>query len=178
MNVYKEFYGYVKGESPKVGLFLQDKNQGQFAEEVLNSLPAHFQRSDAGEFFEKVSSVKTSSELEALSKAGKTSEFIVQKVILRIEDIINDEEKISHATVSDKIKKTLEDIDSRDYLKFKKSNPDILLDQIDTSIPIKIQSGGKYTFEVTDESNNELIKADTITISGGCDYGILTAATA
>lgn len=72
--------------------------------------------------------MKTSSELEALSKAGKTSEFIVQKVILRIEDIINDEEKISHATVSDKIKKTLEDIDSRDYLKFKKSNPDILLD--------------------------------------------------
>lgn len=128
LNVYKEFYGYVQGDAPKVGLFLKDKNQGQFAEEVLSALPAHFKRLDAGDFFEEVSSVKIPIELEALTKAGKTSEFIVQKVILRIEDIINDEEKITHATVSQKIKQTLENIESKEYVKFKKTNPDIQLD--------------------------------------------------
>ena len=75
--MYKEFYGHVQGDAPKVGLFLKDKNQGPFAEEVISALPAHFKWLDAGDFFEEVSSIKTAIELEALTKAGKTSEFIV-----------------------------------------------------------------------------------------------------
>jgi len=60
-----------------------------------------------------------------LIKAAKTTEFILKKCILRVEDIINDEEKISHSSVSQKIKQTLENTESKDFIKFKKQYPDI-----------------------------------------------------
>ena len=68
--LYKEFFDFVKGHNPKVGMFLWDKNQGQITDEIYKNIPTNFDKVDAGDFFEEISSVKSSSEIEAIEKAA------------------------------------------------------------------------------------------------------------
>jgi nucleosome binding factor SPN SPT16 subunit len=41
-KVYSDFFSFVKGDAPKVGVFGQDKSTGKFAEEFSKAIPAHF----------------------------------------------------------------------------------------------------------------------------------------
>lgn len=58
--LYKEFFDFVKGHNPKVGMFLKDKNQGQITDEFFKAIPANFDWVDAGDLFEEISSLKSS----------------------------------------------------------------------------------------------------------------------
>lgn len=81
-------------------MFLKDKNQGQITDELFKAIPHNFERVDASELFEEIIAVKSASEQESLEKAGKIVCMLLWKVQGRIEDVINDEEKIQHAVVA------------------------------------------------------------------------------
>lgn len=68
-------------------------------------------------------------------KAGKITSFIMKKLILRLEDVINDEEKVTHKQIADQVSEVLE---KGDLSKFKSSNPDFDFEQVDNSTPLKI----------------------------------------
>lgn len=157
-------------------MFLKDRNQGQITDELFKAIPSHFDRVEAGELFDEISSVKTGLEMDSLEKAGKAVCFILKWLQARIENVINDEEKIQHSVVAWKIQEIIENEESKDRQKLAKSHPDLILDQLDSGLPIKIQSGGKYSFDLTEESNGDIVSPDTITISAGIDYGVLGAA--
>jgi len=59
-------------------MFLRDKNQGPITDELFKSIPAHFERVDAGDLFEEISSVKSVSDLESLENAGKVVSFVLK----------------------------------------------------------------------------------------------------
>jgi Xaa-Pro aminopeptidase len=59
-------------------MFLRDKNQGPISDELFKAIPPHFDRVDAGDLFEEISSVKSNAELESIEKAGKVVCFIMK----------------------------------------------------------------------------------------------------
>ena len=117
-------------------MFSQDKSTGKFAEEFAKAMPKNFTKVDAGEFFEKISAVKNEQEIDNVSKAGLVTSFLLKRLIVRIEDIVNDEEKVTHKDVASKLQEAIENEESKELSKFKKLNPDVEIDQIDTALPI------------------------------------------
>jgi nucleosome binding factor SPN SPT16 subunit len=166
----------VTGDAPTVGVFEKDHSEGKFIDELRAAVPAKFQLKDAADFFEALAGRKTATEQAQLEKSGRVTAFVLKKLISRIEDIINDEEKISHAQVADKMRQILEAEDSAELAKFSKQNSDVDTTQIELPLPIKIQSGGSYSFDLTDSSNSDEVKDDTITISAGAEYQVQTTA--
>lgn len=144
-GVYSEFFSHLNGKN--IGVFNNDTNTGKFCDELWDAFPKDMTKVDASGFIEEVAAVKEVEwphEVTQIEKAGKVTAFVMKKLISRLEDIINDEERISHEQVADKLQKQVfEDQESKELQRLHKANPDIEPAQVDSSLPIKIQSGGK-----------------------------------
>ena len=119
-------------------MFANDKPFGKFADELEKSMPAHFQKVDAESIFDEVMAVKEEEDLDSAEKAGRVTTFLMKRLISRIEDVLNDEEQISHHEVAQQIKTIAEKTEEKDMQKFFKNNTDVDLEQIDVTLPVRI----------------------------------------
>ena len=122
--VYQEFLGHIKGKSPKIGVFA-GLEQGRFVEALNKSIPAHFERKDAGPFLHELVSSKTDEDMEMVQKAGCFTAFVTKRLISRIEDVVDEENKVSHSKVANDLKTEFEEEESKVVKKFKAKYPDI-----------------------------------------------------
>lgn len=128
-------------------------------------MPADYQKIDATRFFEKITSKKTQEELENLEKGAKFLDFSFKKLIDEVEEIIDDNANVKMSELSDKIKNSLENENNKDLKVFQNANPKIDIANLDYNLPIQIQSGGNFTYDLTAESSNSNLTDDTIWLS-------------
>jgi nucleosome binding factor SPN SPT16 subunit len=118
---------------------------------------------DVGVGFGITLGVKDHEELDLVIKSSVLSNKVLTHcVIPRLEEILQNEEKITHEALAEDIEEIYQDLS--------KVNLKIHLDQVSTAYFPIIQSGGEYDLHVSAVSNSNSLKFDVIIVSLGSRY--------
>jgi len=152
--------------SLKIGKLVKEKQVSAFSNEVEGFLqklsPTYV---EIGPLVQECLCVKESDELEIVRKAGKVAVWFEDKVIMEVENIIDNEAKTTHAEISKKIENMLEN-DTKNLEAVTKVDKQFA----DLSYTPIIQSGGGYDLRPQAESNDNPLSYDTIICSVGAKY--------
>ena len=121
-------------------------------------------------FSSKLLSNKTPEELENMEKGAKFLDFSFKKLIDQVEEIIDEENTVKMSEVSNTIKDILDKEDNKDMKIFQNAHPEVDIANLEFNLPICIQSGGKFTFDLSTESSDQNLTEDTITLNMCCEY--------
>lgn len=121
---------------------------------------------------------KTNEELENLEKGSKFLDYSFKKLIDTIEEIIDENDSVKMIDISNKIKESLESNNDNDFKQFQKSNPTIDIANLYYNLPIQIQSGGNFSYDLSVESKDTDLADDTIWLSMCCEYAEMCASAA
>jgi len=150
----------------KIGKLVKERQVSPFSSEVegfLQKLSAT--NVEIGPLVQECLCVKESDELEIVRKAGKVAVWFEDKVIMEVENIIDNEAKTTHSAISKKIENMLES-DTKSLEAMTKADKQFA----DLSYTPIIQSGGEYDLRPQAESNDENLSYDTIICSVGAKY--------
>ena len=113
--------------------------------------------------------IKSKQEIDDLKLAGNVNQKVWKFIVDKIEQVINDEENISHAKISESAAKLFDD--ERWLSKFAddKKNP---MDKnlIEIGGNIVIQSGQNCDFKLSAKSDANQLESNTIFITIPCKY--------
>jgi nucleosome binding factor SPN SPT16 subunit len=98
-------------------------------------------------------------------------DFAFKKLIDQIEEIVDDDDTIKMVEVSNKIKGILEEEENDDSKAFQKEFPNVDIANLDYTLPICIQSGGNFSYNLSAGSSENALKEDTIWLSMCFEYG-------
>lgn len=141
-------------------------------------MPKDYTKVDATEFFERITIKKTPEELENLEKGAKFLDYSFKKLIDQIEEIVDDDDTVKMIEVSNKIKDIL-DVENNEEIKaFNKANPNVDTANLEYNLPICIQSGGNFRYDLATESTDKALNEDTIWLSMCCEYAEVCASAA
>lgn len=141
-------------------------------------MPSDYQKVDATQFFEKITIIKTPEELGNLEKGAKFLDFSLKKLIDEVEEIIDNDDDVLMNELSSKVKNSLENENNKDMKVFINSNPSIDIANLDYNLPIQIQSGGNFTYDLSVDSPSQNLTDDTIWLSMCCEYAEVCASAA
>ena len=155
-------------EKPLLGVLSKEKHEGTFFETWnacvdKESAAKDLIKADVSAGFASVLSVKSSDEQTNSKKAAYlSSQAMIKYVIPQVETIIDEEKKVKHSTLSSLIEDRL--------LEPSKLEVRLKRDKVNTCYAPIVQSGGTYDLKITAQSNNEVLKYDTIVVSLGARY--------
>ena len=157
---------------PKVGI-LNEPAQGALNDEWEKTLENKGNNLDyvhLNIFVEEIMAVKDNEELECLKVSGKFACTLMSKLIKNFESIIDDDKKVSHKTLSDQIKKLVED-NANFRKQFKDKNKlNIDVELLEMFYPPIIQSGGNYDLKYQCNLDDNLLSSDVIICKIGVRY--------
>lgn len=164
--------GESNGEDVKIGVIMKEFKSNDGAKEGSNMEGWESKLKDPSSKTEIVDvtggvsvvmAVKAKEELDLLKKSSVLSNKVLKHAFIpRIEDILENGQKVTHEKLSSEIEEIIED-PSKIKLNVPKDNVESCY------FPI-IQSGGDYDFKVSAQSNEENVKFDIITVSLGARY--------
>ncbi|KAL7551444.1 hypothetical protein ACHAWF_016787 [Thalassiosira exigua] len=171
-EMLKAARGDSNGKDAKVGVIMKEFKSGSGAKEGGNVAGWESKLKDSSSKTEIVDvtggislvlAVKDSEELDLLKKSSVLSNKVMKHGFLpRIEDVMDNGTKVSHEKLASEVEEIIED-PSKIKINVPKENVDSCY------FPI-VQSGGKYDFRVSAQSNEEDVRFDVITVSLGARY--------
>lgn len=113
--------------------------------------------------------IKSKHEIDDLKLAGNVNQKVWKFVVDKIEQVINDEENISHAKISESATKLFDDEWWLSKFADDKKNP---MDKnlIEVGGNIVIQSGQNVDFKLSAKSDGNQLESNTIFITIPCKY--------
>jgi nucleosome binding factor SPN SPT16 subunit len=141
-------------------------------------MPKDYQKVDATEFFESITIKKSPQELENLEKGAKFLDYSFKKLIDQIEEIVDDDDSVKMIEASNKIKNILDVENNADIIAFQKANTQIDIANLEYNLPILVQSGGNFSYNMSTESSENILTEDTIWLSMCCEYAEVCACAA
>ncbi|KAL7519772.1 hypothetical protein ACHAWX_004526 [Stephanocyclus meneghinianus] len=164
--------GKSNGENVKVGIIMKEHKsnaslkEGSIVggwEKKLGESASKVDLVDITAGISMVMSSKDESELDLMKKSSVLSNKVLKHgFIPRIESVIDEGLKATHEKLAQEVDETIED-PSKISLKVPKETVQSCY------FPI-VQSGGKYDFKVSAQSNSDNVKYDVITVSLGARY--------
>lgn len=163
-NFDKIIEGIKQSRSGKtIGIFAKDTFPGDFFKEWSDQINSetHFEKVDLSFPIGYLMAVKDELELSNIQKACSATEALYSKYLsTELENIIDDEKKISHSKIASGLGKAIKD------KKYTKN-----LEDIDTCYDPVIQSGGVYNLRFGVGSDNNNIHCGFITCCLGLRFG-------
>uniref|UniRef100_A0A183SSW0 FACT complex subunit n=1 Tax=Schistocephalus solidus TaxID=70667 RepID=A0A183SSW0_SCHSO len=146
-----------------LGHFIKEKFESDFAKACGEAVKAKAKECvDASNIFSEVFAVKDEQEIDLLQKASEiTCNVFTKHLKEKIMDVIDEDRKVSHQSLSDGCQDALK---NKDIIKgFEMSNLEMCYDPI-------IQSGGNYALKFSVESDKKPMHFGTIICSLGVRY--------
>ncbi|KAF1344690.1 transcription elongation complex subunit [Delphinella strobiligena] len=161
----------IKTAGKKVGTVAKDSSSGPFITEWKNSFSEISKEVDEVDITPAISStlsVKDEKELRAIRDSARASSGLVANYFVdQMSGILDEEKKMSHKALSDKIANKIED--DKFFQKLKVSTGFDPL-QLDWSITPIVQSGGKYDLKISAQPDDNNLHAGVILITLGLRY--------
>jgi nucleosome binding factor SPN SPT16 subunit len=150
----------------KIGGFLKEKQKGKMVEEfddLLNKIDHEWV--EISPQIQDLVCIKREEDYALIKKSSKLTEYFFKLLLEQVEDIIDKEIKMKHSDITKKIEKYLVDnkVKYEQELMVKPAFSDLAYAPI-------IQSGGTYNLKPNAESDDEVLKYDTIMLSVGAKY--------
>ena len=150
----------------KIGGFLKEKQKGKMVEEfdaLLNNIEHEW--IEISPQIQDLVCIKREEDFPLIKKAAKLTDYFFKLLVKEVEDIIDRESKIKHSDITKKIEKFLIDNKVRyeQELLVKPAFADLAYAPI-------VQSGGTYNLKPNAESDDEILKYDTVMLSVGAKY--------
>lgn len=150
----------------KIGGFLKEKQKGKMVEEFDSMLTKiDHEWIEISPQIQDLVCIKREEDYPLIKKSAKLTEYFFKLLLEQVEDIIDKEVKMKHSDITKKIEKLLVDnkIKYEQELLVKPAFADLAYAPI-------IQSGGTYNLKPNAESDDEVMKYDTIMLSVGAKY--------
>ncbi|KAK3409492.1 FACT complex subunit SPT16 [Eucalyptus grandis] len=143
---------------PVVGYIAREAPEGKLLETWAEKLKAaDFQLGDVTNGLSDLFAVKDDAELLNVKKAAHlTANVLKNYVVPKLENVIDEEKKVTHSSLMDETEKTILD-PSRAKVKLK-------VDSIDICYPPIFQSGGEFDLRPSAASNDELLYYDSASV--------------
>lgn len=143
---------------PVVGYIAREVPEGKLLEAWAEKLKtADFQLSDVTNGLSELFAVKDDAELLNVKKAAHlTANVLKNYVVPKLENVIDEEKKVTHSSLMDETEKAILD-PSRAKVKLK-------VDSIDICYPPIFQSGGEFDLRPSAASNDELLYYDSASV--------------
>ena len=146
--------GIDKNLLKKIGILKQDVPMGDFWNDCHNfcNQRTDFLLEEADEWIEKEISIRNDEDMRLLQISGKITSWLMNKMIDKIETIIDDSKQEKHSTLSKEVSNLVEGS------MFKKFCADNKLDPESVEITNRpmIQSGGNYNFNMNNPDDDIL----------------------
>jgi nucleosome binding factor SPN SPT16 subunit len=154
-----------KNETVKIGKFIEEQGCGNLIDEWKKTVEVYQSKlefKDCSQLVDEILAVKETEELDNIKIASKYACFIMDNMIKKFENIIDDDKKITHEQISNEIKNLTEKPQFQIKFKEKYSLNNINTSQLEvSSIPV-IQSGGKYNLQVFCQNDSSFLSSDII----------------
>lgn len=157
-------------EHGKVGVLPKDQPQGPFAKEWQAVYPKDIEEADVAPAFSAVMAVKDEVEQKTMRQCSRALVGLMKDYFIdEMSKIIDEEKKITHEQLSNKIEAK---IDDENFFKSKEMRlgADFDVTQLDWTVGPVVQSGGKYDIRASAQSNNENLHAGIILSTMGLRY--------
>lgn len=149
----------------RIGKITSEPGIGNLGEEwkkMFESAKNKLEIVDCSIVIEEILSVKEQEEIDNIKVSAKYSCFIMDSIIKKFENVIDDGKKISHVKFSNEIKELMDKPNVQIKFKEKSKLGNIDMTQLEvTSLPI-IQSGGKYDLSPSSQNDNSTLSTDII----------------
>jgi len=149
-----------------LGGFLKEKQKGKMIDDFDNQLSKiDHEWVEISPQIQELICIKREEDFPLIRKSAKLVTYVYKLLLDEVEEIIDKEIKIKHSDISKKIEKVLLDKKQQyeQELMIKPDFADLAYDPI-------IQSGGTYNLKPNAESDDEVLKYDTIMLSVGAKY--------
>ena len=161
----------IKAAGPKVGIVAKDSSSGPFITEWKNAfseLSKDVEEVDITPAISAALSVKDEKELRAIRDSSRASSGLVANYFVdQMSSILDEEKKMSHKALSEKIANKIED--DKFFQKLKVSTGFDPL-QLDWSVAPIVQSGGKYDLKISAQPDDSNLHAGVILCTLGLRY--------
>jgi nucleosome binding factor SPN SPT16 subunit len=163
----------IKKSGNKVGVLAKDQAQGPFAKawrEVYSPEALGVEEVDVSAAFSQVMAVKDEGELKTMRACSRALVGIMKDYFIdEMSKIIDEEKKVTHSALSQKIEAK---IDDEKFFKQKslKLGDDFDVTQMDWTVGPVVQSGGKYDLKSSALSDDNPLHAGIILASMGLRY--------
>ncbi|KAK7360351.1 hypothetical protein VNO77_02338 [Canavalia gladiata] len=140
--------GYISREAPE-GKLLETWN-----EKLKNT---KFHLSDVANGFSTLFAVKSNEEITFIRKAAYLTAGVMKNfVVSKLENVIDEEKKVSHSTLMEETEKVI--------LEPSKANLKLKAENVDICYPPIFQSGGEFDLRPSAVSNDELLHYDSASV--------------
>lgn len=164
----------IKSAGNKVGVVAKDTSSGPFITEwksAFSEISKEVEEVDITPAISGALSVKDEKELRAIRDSSRASSGLVASYFVdQMSGILDDEKKMSHKVLSEKIANKIED--DKFFQKLKVSTGFDPL-QLDWSIAPIVQSGGKYDLKISAQPDENNLHAGVIICTLGLRYSTL-----
>jgi len=121
----------------KVGIFMQDENDGDLTEVTKRQL----QKNGASfvemkEFVETANNIKTASEINNLKVACEFADWTFKKIVSEVETILENDKVTKHSAIQKRIEGCLDD--TKEMASFLKQRPNLNTSFLEYPIPVLI----------------------------------------
>ena len=160
------FAAMAKLKLKRLGVFATERQKGKMIEKFEDQLQnLGYEQVDVSLKVQEMLSVKDAEAIAAVKTCTAVTTHFFEKFIVQVEDIINDNIKMSHLEVSKKIDEMLQKTKPQLEKDFSlKSN------FYDFSYSPVVQSGGNYNLKPNAESNSDPLTYDCILLNMGGKY--------
>ncbi|KAF7840348.1 FACT complex subunit SPT16-like [Senna tora] len=143
---------------PTVGYISREAPEGKLLETWAEKLKStNFQLIDVANGLSSMFSVKNNEELTSIKRASYLTTSVMKNfVVPKLENVIDDEKKISHSTLMEDTEKVI--------LEPSKVNCKLKADNVDICYPPIFQSGGEFDLRPSAVSNDELLHYDSASV--------------
>lgn len=173
---FASLFKSIESHGSKIGILAKDKAESPLIADWNKYLEAHRVESgvemlDITASMANVLSVKDEDELILAKLASKASAVVMEEYVMdQIMTIIDEEKKVSHESLSEKIEQSIlvpQNPKKKMPVKF---GADVNVDYLEMCYPPIIQSGGTYNLRPSASSNTDSLHAGTVICSLGVRY--------
>ncbi|KAM0718079.1 hypothetical protein Q7P37_006411 [Cladosporium fusiforme] len=160
----------IKGAGKKVGVITKELSGGPFVQEwktAFGEISKDVEEVDISPALSSVMSVKDENELRSIRNASHaTSHVMTNYFVDQMSDILDQDKKISHRALSDKIANKIDD--DKFFRQMKAADFDPV--QLDWSISPTVMSGGNYDLKLATEPDESNLHPGVIISALGLRY--------
>jgi len=144
--------------APTVGYISREAPEGKLLETWAEKLKStNFELIDVANGLSSMFAVKNNDELTSIKRASYLTTSVMKNfVVPKLENVIDDEKKVSHSTLMEETEKVI--------LEPSKVNCKLKAENVDICYPPIFQSGGEFDLRPSAVSNDELLHYDSASV--------------
>ncbi|KAL2758648.1 hypothetical protein ACRALDRAFT_1075151 [Sodiomyces alcalophilus JCM 7366] len=177
-KIWTEITSAIKNAGSKIGVLPKDTSKGPFVDDWKKSYADQCKDIEEVDISQALStaafSIKDESELRAMRTASKACVGLMTPFLLEeITDIVDDDKKVKHSALTDKVDKKLDEQEWWKTVKLPNGTrlpSDLDPSQLDWVMGPTIQSGGQFDLRMGVESNDENLYPGIIVANMGLRY--------